>query len=134
IERQELEQAIAHCDRALIIYQDVSDEVGRGEALRWRACALARANRMSDAQADVQEALRIAIRAGARLLEAESARDLGLIRLMRGDKEAGARDLTRALALFTKLGARREAEVVRSHLPRPTPSRSLSRISRDPSR
>lgn len=123
IERLALEEAIEHCDRALVIYQDVSDDVGRGEALRRRACALLRAARLGDALVDAQEAMRIAVRTGARLLEAESARELGLIQLASGDRARAAKQLKRSLALFTRLGAVREADEVRVLLPSSSPSR-----------
>jgi len=132
IERAALDDAIAHCDRALTIYQDVSDEVGRGEALRWRSRARRAAGRYEAAEADATEALLIAIRCGARLLEAESARDLGLIRLQLGDRPGAAKELRRALALFTKLGAHRDAQELQTLLPRATPARSAARIPNDP--
>ena len=131
IERDSLDDAVTHCDRALSIYQDVSDEVGRGEALRWRARARRAAGQYEAAADDANEALLIAIRCGARLLEAESARDLGMIRFQLGDRAGATKELKRALALFTKLGAHRDAEEVQSHLPRATPARSAARIPSD---
>jgi tetratricopeptide (TPR) repeat protein len=116
IARGSLDDAVAHCDRALSIYEDVSDEVGRGEALRWRARALGEAARYEAAEADATEAMLIAIRCGARLLEAESARDLGMIRIQLGDRAGATKELKRALALFTKLGAHRDAEDVRARM------------------
>ena len=133
IERAALDDAIAHCDRALSIYEDVSDEVGRGEALRWRARARRAAARYEAAESDANEALLIAIRCGARLLEAESARDLAMIRIQLGDRSGAMKELRRAHALFTKLGAHREAAEVEIQMPRATPARSAGRISSDPS-
>lgn len=131
IERGALDDAIAHCDRALTIYEDVSDEVGRGEALRWRSRARRAAARYYDAEADANEALLIAIRCGARLLEAESARDLGVIRQQLGDRAGAVKELRRAHALFVKLGAQRDADEVNALLPRATPARSAARIPTD---
>lgn len=132
IERGALDDAVAHCDRALSIYEDVSDEVGRGEALRWRARARRAAARYEAAESDANEALLIAIRCGARLLEAESARDLAMIRIRLGDRSGAMKELRRAYALFTKLGAHREAEDVEAQMPRATPARSAARIPSDP--
>ena len=42
VERGALAEAIDDCERALAIYSDVGDEVGRGEALRWKGHALGR--------------------------------------------------------------------------------------------
>ena len=128
VEQGALPLAIEHCERALAIYDDIGDEVGRGEALRWRAHALGRKGDRSAALRDAREALQIAVRSGARLLEAETARDLGVLLGLVGDRTNGGKQLHRALALFTELGARREAAEVASMLRRPTPSRSLERI------
>jgi tetratricopeptide (TPR) repeat protein len=117
IERGALDEAVQHCDHALTIYQTVSDEVGRAEALRWRAPAHARACRYEVAELDASEALRVAVRCGVRLLEAESARDVGLLRIQRGDRPGGHKHLRRALQLFVKLGAHREIEETRAMLP-----------------
>ena len=133
IERDVLDQAVDHCDRALEIYDDVSDEVGRGEALRWRSRALRCAGRLASAETDADAAVRIAIRCGARLLEAEAARELGLTRSQLGDRTGAIKELNRALVLFTKLGASREADEVRNELPGLTPTRSMSRIKPDSS-
>ena len=128
IERGQLTDAADHCDRALLIYADVGDEVGRGEALRWRAHALGRIGDHYEAERDATEALRIAIRCGARLLEAEAARDLGVLRGLLGDRAGGNKQLRRSLSLFTELGARRDAGEVAALLQRPTPNRSLRRV------
>jgi tetratricopeptide (TPR) repeat protein len=132
VEQGALAEAVEHCQRALAIYDDIGDEVGRGEALRWRAHALGRAGDRPAAERDAREALQIAVRSGARLLEAEAARDLGVLLGLLGDRTNGGKQLHRALALFTELGARREATDVASLLRRPTPARSLERIDEDP--
>jgi tetratricopeptide (TPR) repeat protein len=131
VERLEMREAIALCDRAIAIYGQVGDEVGRGEALRWRAHALGRAGEHLEAERNAAEAMHIAVRSGARLLEAESARDLGVLRGLLGDRAGATKLLRRALALFTELGARREAVEVGTVLQRPTPARSLARIEPD---
>ncbi len=131
VERGALEEAVAHCDRAMAIYAEVGDDVGRGEALRWRAHALGRAGSPRLAERDAAEALQIAVRAGARRLEAESARDLGVLRGMLRDRASSHKLLRRALELFTELGARGDAAEVGAMLQRPTPARSLPRIDLD---
>jgi hypothetical protein len=89
---------------------------------------LGRAGDRPAAERDAREALQIAVRSGARLLEAEAARDLGVLLGLLGDRTNGGKQLHRALALFTELGARRKATEVASLLRRPTPTRSLERI------
>lgn len=107
-----LTEAMAQCDRALLIYDDLGDELGRGEALRWRAHALARAGENASAERSASEALQIAVRCGARLLEAEVARDLGVLRGQLGDRDGGRKLLLRACALFTELGVERDARAL----------------------
>jgi tetratricopeptide (TPR) repeat protein len=128
VERGALREAIEHCDEALDIYADVGDEVGRGEALRWRGHAQGRAGQLAAAERDATEAMQIAVRSGARLLEAEAARDLGILRGMLGDVEGGEKTLRRALTLFTELGVTREAEAIDAQLRLTTPARTLERI------
>ncbi|HEY2065038.1 MAG TPA: hypothetical protein VGG84_03695, partial [Gemmatimonadaceae bacterium] len=131
IARDALAEALDHCDRALQIYAEVGDEIGRGEALRWRAHAQSRAGQVSEAERSAAEAFQIAVRAGTRLLEAESARDLGVLRGMLGDRAGASRLLRRALTLFVDLGARREAADVEALLARATPAGSLDAIDLD---
>ncbi len=128
VARDRLSEALEHCDRALEIYSLVGDEVGRGEALRWRAQAIGGTGDLGEAERSAAEALQIAMRAGARLLEAESSRDLGVIRGLRGDRAGGAKQLKRALVIFNELGAKRESLEVAELLQRPTPARSLKGI------
>jgi tetratricopeptide (TPR) repeat protein len=128
VERGALREAIDHCDHALAIYDDVGDEVGRGEALRWRGHALGRAGELTSAERSATEALQIAVRSGARLLEAEAARDLGILRGMLGDVEGGEKVLRRALALFMELGVKHEADAIGLQLRLTSPARTLARV------
>ena len=116
VQRGELEEAVDHCNRALGIYAVVGDEVGRAEALRWKGHALGLQGKPVNAERNVQEALYIAMRAGARLLEAESAREMGVLRAAQGDHSGSNKHLTHALQLFETLGAVREAAAVRALL------------------
>ena len=129
VERGALSEAVAQCDRALDIYADIGEEVGRGEALRWRAHALGRAGNHLEAERNATEALHIAMRSGSQLLEAEAARTVGVLRGLMGDRAGAQKQLRHALALFTQLGARREAKEISALLQRPTPSRSLARVT-----
>ncbi len=128
VERGAMREAIDHCDRALVIFAELHDGVGRGEALHRRGRALGRAGELAAAERSVAEAARIATRAGARLLEAEAVRDLGILRGMLGDVEGGEKLLRQALALFTTLGIRREAQAIEAQLRLTTPARTLARL------
>lgn len=110
--------AITHSGRAMIIYSELGDEPGRGDALRMRSRTLRLLGRLPDAEVSAAEALRIAMKLGVRLLEAETEREIGLIRLEAGDREGAATAFTRALATFTELGAAREVAEVREELTR----------------
>lgn len=107
--RGALDEAVASCDLALRIYAELGDVVGRGEALRWKGHALRRLARAHAAHQCLTEAVRIAIRIRGRLLEAEAARELGLLPPEQVAPSDARRWLERALALFTTLGAQRDA-------------------------
>lgn len=103
-------EAVEHCDRALESYARLGDEVGRGEALRWRAHALRQLGELTAAERSAAEAMQVAARCGARLLEAEAARELGHLWHSRGDPDDARRMFARALALFRELGSAREVD------------------------
>jgi tetratricopeptide (TPR) repeat protein len=109
-------EAVEHCNRALASYAELGDEVGRGDALRWRAHALHQLGELAAAERSATEAMQVAARCGARLLEAEAARELGYLRRSQGDTEGAQRMFTRALALFRELGSVREIEELEREL------------------
>jgi tetratricopeptide (TPR) repeat protein len=129
VERRAMTEAIEHCSRALTIYADVGDEVGRGEALRWRGHALGCAGDLASAERSLLEAMSIAVRSGVRLLEAEAARDLGVLRAQLGDSQSSAKLLRRALVLFQALHAGRDAVETRSLLDLAPAARTLAKQS-----
>lgn len=100
--------AIADCERAMRTFSQLGDEVGRGEALRWHADALARDGQLQAADRSAREAIQIAARSEVRLLEAEAARELAVIRGLMGDAAGWQKALERSLALFRELGAQQE--------------------------
>jgi len=99
------DDAIAGCDRALTIYVELGDEVGRGEALRWKGHALRLLGRPGASERVLLEAVRSAQRTQVLLLEAEASREIGEIMVERRDALAARTWLSRALELFEKLGA-----------------------------
>lgn len=113
----QFDEAVAACDLAISISEEIGAEVQRGEALRWKGYALWRAGRSDSAEQASQEAMRIARRTHVKLLEAEAARDLGLGVASR-DAERARKWLTRALELFDELGALRDAAEAREALER----------------
>ena len=104
----QFDDAVGSCDLALSMFADVGDEVGRGEALRWKGHALRRLGRFSAADDTLGDAIRIARRAQVKLLEAEASWDFGLSRAGQSDRAGARKALERAHALFEELGAQRE--------------------------
>ncbi len=114
--RTRYDEAIANCDLALSIYSEIGDEVGRGEALRWKGHALWHLPRFEEADRAISDAIRIAHRTQVKLLEAEASRDLGASRAAQRNWSGARKALTRALVLFEELGAQREVADVRAEL------------------
>ncbi len=118
--RGRYEEAIASCDQAIAIVDELGDEVERTEALRWKGCALRHLGRLGEAERAISAALRSARRLQLRLNEAETLRELGEIQLARGAKFDADRSFDAALALFTELGAQRDVDTLRARLQRET--------------
>jgi tetratricopeptide (TPR) repeat protein len=108
--------AVQQCDAALAIFAEIGAEVPRGTTLRWKGRALRELGQYTLAERALTEAMRIAHRAQARLLEAETMQELGGLLVLAGDPGSAKRWLRRALDLFTTLGATREAEEVGADL------------------
>ncbi len=114
--RDRYDEAVGMCDLAISIFAEVGDEVGRGEALRWKGHALGRLARYAESDAALTDAIRIARRAQIKLLEAEASRALAATKGAQGDREAARRLLASALALFDQLGAQPDVDAVRAEL------------------
>lgn len=101
-------EAASECQRAIAVYAELGDEVGRAEAQRWLGHALRLQGELPAAARVLGEAIQVAVHHRIRLLEAECSREMALLARAGGDdREAGAwRE--RALALFRALGAARE--------------------------
>ena len=115
--RERFGDAVASCDLALSIYAAIGDEVGRGEAMRWKGHALRRmGGQLEQAERALHEAARVAHRTQVKLLEAEAMRDLGALHRARNDLVSAKKSFEQALALFTSLGAQREVDELTSEL------------------
>ena len=108
--------AVAQCDAALTIFAEIGAEIPRGTTLRWKGRALRELGQYTLAERALTEAMRIAHRAQARLLEAETMQELGSLLALAGDRAAARKWLGRALELFASLQATREVEEVRADL------------------
>ena len=114
--RGEVDEAIARCDLALSVYAEIGDEVGRGDALRWKGHGLRLRRRFQEANVVLTEALRIAERTRGRLLEAEVLRELGWVHRGVGDATRWGDVLRRALRIFRELGAEADVAAIEKDL------------------
>ena len=110
------EEAIERCDAALAIFDEIGAEMLRGTTLRWKGRALRELGKYQLAERALTDAMRIAHRAQAKLLEAESMLELGGMLALAGDQAAARKWLTRSLEVFIALGATREADEVSADL------------------
>lgn len=110
--------ALAQAERALALHTEIGNEIGRGEALRWTGALLRSLDRAGHARAEhlLAEAIRIATRHRANLLHAEAARELGELKLSRGDRTGALQWLERARASFAELGGSVELDAVTQRL------------------
>jgi tetratricopeptide (TPR) repeat protein len=113
---ERFDEAMASCARALTLFTDLGDEAGRAAVLRWEGQLLRLMGRFSDAEPRLKEVIRIATRLQIAPLEAEAARELGLIRLAHDDATSATKWLRRALARFSLMGADRETADVEEQL------------------
>jgi tetratricopeptide (TPR) repeat protein len=123
--RGRYDEAVALADRALAMYVEIGEEIGRGETLRSKGNALFAANRAAEAERALHDAVRIGHRTQVKLLEAEASRDLAHIFVARGDTAGARKSLERALVLFEELGAQRELLDVRAELDQLAPTKPI---------
>ncbi len=108
IARGFLSEAVRQCQLATAIYDELGDELGRGEALRWQGRALREHGDAVAAEHCLVDAVHVALRYRVKLLEAEASRELAELKKSSDQPAEAARWQRRALALFRELGANRE--------------------------
>jgi tetratricopeptide (TPR) repeat protein len=109
-------EAVSRCDVALGLFAEIGAEVHRGTTLRWKGRALRELNQYPMAERALYEAMRIAHRSQAKLLEAEVVQELASTVALSGDYTEARRWYERALILFNELGATREAGEIRADI------------------
>ncbi len=92
--------------------QGIGDPAGEGNALRVLAGAALLEGQADEAEAHLDQALRMAMDHSEVLLAAEAQRDRGLFFRERGRMDAAREALTESAAHFARLGATAEAEAV----------------------
>lgn len=103
-----LAEAVRHCELAIAMYDELGDELGRGEAQRWQGRALRERGDMAAAERALVDAVHVAVRYRVKLLEAEASRELAVLKRTAGHTDEADRWEGRAMALFRELGAHRE--------------------------
>ncbi|HEU0299697.1 MAG TPA: tetratricopeptide repeat protein [Longimicrobium sp.] len=98
--------------RALGRAQGIGDPIGVGNAMRVQAGAARLEDRLDEAAAHLDEALRVAREHSEILLLAEVQRDRGLLFRDREDPDAAREALNESAEHFARLGATAEAEAV----------------------
>lgn len=116
--RGRVQDAIALCDHAKATYAEIGDELGRAEALKWKAHGLRLLGRHGAAVNALNEALRIAQRSGTRLLEAETTRELARVYRADDRPREAQQAFLRALDMFRALGATRDVTELETELKR----------------
>jgi tetratricopeptide (TPR) repeat protein len=114
--RERHADALACCERAKALYAELRDEAGRAAVFRWQGEAYRRLRRVDEAEPRLKEAIRIAGRLQLLLLEAEAARELGLLKAANGDATSATKWLRRALARFSMMSAEQQAAAVEEQL------------------
>ena len=110
------QEAIAQCDLAIATFAEIGDELGRGEALRWKGHALRLVGKHGSALAALNETVRIAQRTRTKLLEAEATRELAYVYKADNRPREARNAFTRALDMFVALGAELDAAKLRSEI------------------
>jgi tetratricopeptide (TPR) repeat protein len=108
--RGDLSGAVRQCQLAIAIFAELGDELGRGESQRWQGRFLRELSDWPAAERSLTDALAIAKHFRARLLEAETTRELAALARATGRSADARRWHKRALSLFRELGAQREIQ------------------------
>lgn len=92
--------------RALVLYNKMGSEPGRGDVLNAFGLAYERLGKVEEALDNYRKAVQIRERIGDRRGLASSLRNLAAVHLMQGDEAAARTQLERAHALYEELGDR----------------------------
>lgn len=114
--RRDVGLAHATAERARGLWRQLEDPVGEGESCRVLAIVAGSAGRWEDAERYASEALELATRSGAALLEAEVLEVGAVLAERGGEGHAAERRRARATELFAAMGAAAWGEQVRARL------------------
>lgn len=103
--RDRLTDAESDAERALALFADLGDEVGRVEALRWQGHAFRRLGKHDAAEMRLRDATRIAARLQLAMAEARAAEELGILLLERGRQSDAIGAFERASSRYAAMDA-----------------------------
>jgi tetratricopeptide (TPR) repeat protein len=115
-ESERYAEALARSEKSLAIFGELQDESGRAAALRVQGEIYRKMHQLEEAEPRLKDAIRIAGRLQLLTLEAEAARELGMVKVGRGDVASATKWLRRALARFSLMSADEEIHAIEEQL------------------
>jgi tetratricopeptide (TPR) repeat protein len=115
-EAEQYPEALERSEKSLAIFGDLQDESGRAAALRVQGEIYRKMHQLEEAEPRLKEAIRIAGRLQLLTLEAEAARELGMVKAGRGDVTSATKWLRRALARFSLMSADDQMHAIEEQL------------------
>jgi len=115
-EAERYAEAIERSEKSLAIFAELADESGRAAALRVQGEIYRKMHQLEEAEPRLKEAIRIAGRLQLLTLEAEAARELGMVKAGRGDVTSATKWLRRALARFSLMSADDQMHAIEEQL------------------
>ena len=115
-EAEQYPEALERSEKSLAIFGELQDESGRAAALRVQGEIYRKMHQLEEAEPRLKEAIRIAGRLQLLTLEAEAARELGMVKAGRGDVTSATKWLRRALARFSLMSADDQMHAIEEQL------------------
>jgi tetratricopeptide (TPR) repeat protein len=115
-EAERYPEALERSEKSLAIFGELQDESGRAAALRVQGEIYRKMHQLEEAEPRLKEAIRIAGRLQLLTLEAEAARELGMVKAGRGDVTSATKWLRRALARFSLMSADDQMHAIEEQL------------------
>jgi tetratricopeptide (TPR) repeat protein len=115
-EAERYPEAMERSEKSLALFAEMEDESGRAAALRVQGEIYRKMHQLEEAEPRLKEAIRIAGRLQLLTLEAEAARELGMVKAARGDVTSATKWLRRALARFSLMSADDQMHAIEEQL------------------
>jgi tetratricopeptide (TPR) repeat protein len=115
-EAERYPEALERSEKSLALFDQMEDDNGRAAALRVQGEIYRKMHQLEEAEPRLKEAIRIAGRLQLLTLEAEAARELGMLKAARGDVTSATKWLRRALARFSLMSADDQMHAIEEQL------------------